>query len=285
MMKKTLKFIADNIWNTLRKLVKLPRLGTVPGVVCLCSFIIATLVAVSNMNLGVAGYGDLGDFEAGRVAERDVTAEYTFSYVDETATRLRIEAQERLIPAVFRYSETITLEALNAWNDFCVFIDNLAAQGSSAASMLLEVQKEYPARFSADVLSAWFADPERVNFREYGLEVLNAVLVRGIFALGSADLGGFNPDKAELLLPQGDRTERERLDYADVITLGNVRETIVSVVDNENVPAGFKILAVPLISPFMRENVFFSPEDSQQRVAEARDGVSPVIRTVEKANA
>jgi hypothetical protein len=65
------------------------------------SFLLCTVVIVANMNTGKGSAGDLRDFEVGRVAERDLIAGETITFVDEKATRLRMEAQERLVPAVF----------------------------------------------------------------------------------------------------------------------------------------------------------------------------------------
>jgi membrane-associated HD superfamily phosphohydrolase len=146
-MKKIPDFFAKSFLDFLSKKIRqfeLPRFGFVPGIVCLCSFVAAAFVIVTNMDSDVERLGDFNDFEVGKVAERDVVAEYSLTYVDEEATRLRMEAQESLIPAVFRYSPNVKDEVLQEWNTFCDFADELMEGDMSPASLRLAVQTEYP---------------------------------------------------------------------------------------------------------------------------------------------
>lgn len=282
-MKKIINFIIENIRKYFRKLAGLPQLGRAPGIVCIITLLISVLVAVTNMDRGVDSAGDLSEFEVGRVAERDVYAEHALSYTDEAATRLRMEAQELLVPAVFRYSAATSRDSINEWIRFCDFSDKLASEMADAsASMRLSVQAEYPAWFSAETLEQYFANPDRETFRDHGLEILNSMLVKGIFALDEAAISGYNPDKAELLITQGDFTERERVDYSSIVTLGSAGKIIQLMADNEYFPAGFRALAVPLLMPFLKVNALFSLVDSQQRVEEARANTTEVKRYIEK---
>ena len=268
------------------RLINRPKLGLIPGIMCLCSFAAAAFVTISNIDLSAEGLGDLGDFEVGKVADRDVTAEYPLSYIDHEATHLRKEAQENLVPAVFRYSTAINGEVLKSWNDFCDFTGGLETEGASAASLRLHVQAEYPALFSADTLNAYFASPLRTEFREYGLETLNSVLQKGVFALADIDMGKRNPDMVELLMVLGNRTERERVNVNSIITQDNCAEAINQAAENilqdRDETSGFRAIAPLLLKPFIQANAVFSEEDTDLRVAEAIERVPPVIRNIEK---
>ena len=268
--------------DTLRKVFNLSRFRIAPSLVSLCSFSISMLVAVTNMGGGGEGMGDIRDFETGKVAERDVIAARPVSYIDEDATEIRMDAQERLVPAVFRYSAEAEGQMRDSWNGFCVFSESRAREASSSAAFRLAVQAEYPSFFSTDVLSAYFAAPERDRFREWGLEVLDRLLARGIFSLHLAELEHFNPDIAELLAVSGSRSERERVFYETVVTTATVEAALEETVKSEDRPAPFKAVAVDLLLPFVRENVFFSPADSRQRAMEAREQVAPVVKHIEK---
>jgi putative nucleotidyltransferase with HDIG domain len=284
-MKKTpdsfSKRLSESLFRKLKQL-NVPRLGLVPGIVCLCSFAAAVFVIVSNMNSGVEALGDLNDFEVGKVADRDIIAEHTLSYLDKEATRLRMEAQESLVPAVFRYSVSITSSVLDAWNVFCNYADDLARQGMQAASLRLEVQARYPGLFSAPVLDALFGSPRRAEFRGYGLELLNNVLEKGIFALEGADMRRHNPDMVELLVFLGDRTERERVSFHSIVTKDGIEEAITMAAENGEMLSDFTAIAPALLMPFIRENVFFSREDTELRIVEAMERVVAVTRNIEK---
>ena len=260
----------------------MPRLGLVPGIVCLISFLGSAFIAVSNMQLGVELLGDLADFEVGKVADRDVVAEYPLSYIDENATRLRMEAQAHLVPAVFRYVMAAGEVSLEAWNSFCDFADELAEEGSSEASMRLALRSEFPAMFSDEVIAAYLNDPDREKFREYGQEILYGLYRRGIFALWAVDLNNYNPDTVELLIAHGDRTERERVYRSNMITKDSIRESISAATDFGDMAHGFKLIAPDLLIPFIRENAFFSGEDTEFRVAEAMERVAAVVKHIEK---
>jgi len=277
-MKKTLNIIMRNIFGRLN----LPRLGLGPAIVCLCSFVAAAFVMVTNMDSGVERLGDFSDFEVGKVADRDVVAEYPLSYVDKEATRLRKEAQAHLIPAVFRYATGVRYEALQSWDKFCDFADALAEEDMSPASLRLRVQTEHPGRFAAPVIDAYFAHPRRAQLREHGLEVLNSVLEKGIFALDPAEMSRHNPDMVELLVFLGDRTERERVSFSSIISLDGAGEAIALAAENTNAPSGFTAMAPALLTPFVKQNAFFSREDTELRIAEAMERVAPVIKNIEK---
>ncbi|MDR0494923.1 MAG: phosphohydrolase, partial [Treponema sp.] len=268
------------------KQINLPHLGLVPGIVCLCSFLAAALVIVTNIDLSVEGLGDIRDFEVGRVADRDIVAEYPLSYIDREATRLRMEAQEMLIPAVFRYSADVNIEVFKLWNNFCDLSDSLTKEELPLASARLAIMTEYPSYFSNDAINAWYASPRRAEFRDYGQGVLNAVLEKGVFALDAADMGKRNPDMVELLIFMGNRIERERVSITSIISMDNAGDAIAQAVENaeqgSEMPPSFKPLAPALLKPFIQENAFFSGEDTDLRVAEAMERVPAVINSIEK---
>ena len=279
-MTRKYKLLTGDMRDSLRGFWRLTRSRMAPGLVSLCSFVVSVLVVLSNTG-GGEGVGDLRDFETGKVAGRDVIAGSAASYVDEDATRIRMEAQERLVPAVFRYSVGAGEEARDSWNAFCDFADKLAGN-SSAASFRLAIQAEYSAFFSNETIAAYVAAPERAAFREFGLAILDAVLVKGIFSLGGAEIENFNPDVLELLNPLGSGMGGEPIPYSAVVTAANVRETLEQTVKDADLPVSFRAVAADLLYPFIKENVFFSPDDSSRRLAEARERVAPVIKYIKK---
>jgi putative nucleotidyltransferase with HDIG domain len=279
-MKMKFNPITGDFRDTLRRVFNLSRFRVAPTVVSLCALVISVLVAVANMSDGGEGIGDISDFETGKVAERDVVATDAASYVDEEATRLRMDAQGQLVPAVFRLSPEAGDRVRALWNAFCDFAGGLDRDGSSSAASRLAVQAEYPALFSGETLAAYFTAPERDRFRELGLDVLDTILAAGIFALHSADIKDYNPDLAELLVVSGSRTERERIFYSSVITIDTAAAAIEQILKSADMPTPFKAIAVDLLRPFVRENVFFSPGDSRQRVSEARERVAPVVKNI-----
>ncbi|MDR1574884.1 MAG: HDIG domain-containing protein [Treponema sp.] len=280
MMTRKFNLFIRDIRNSLGGVFNLTRSHIAPGLVSLCSFLISVLVVLGNMG-GGAGMGDIRDFETGKVADRDVIAGYPVSYIDEEATRIRMENQDRLVPAVFRHSREAEMEARDSWNAFCDFADKLA-ENSAAAPFRLAIQAKYPAFFSNETIAAYVAAPERAAFRGFGLEALDAVLTRGVFSLDSAEIKNYSSDAVELLNPSGSGTGWEQMPYSSIVTADTVREALEQTVKNADMPVSFRTIGADLLRPFIKENVFFSLADSHRRIAEARERVAPVIKYIKK---
>jgi putative nucleotidyltransferase with HDIG domain len=280
--KKADLFSLKKLQEVLLRVFSFFRLRPGPSAAALGTLILSTLVVILNMDSSTGLIGDIRDFEAGRVADRDVVTEQSLSYIDEEATRLRQEAQERLVPAVFRFSPGAEEHMRDGWRNFTAFADNLIHEGSSPHAILLAVQAKYPGLFTRDVLEQYLADPDRERFEEYGRTALNGFLEQGVFSLHKADLACFNPDVAELLSTSPSRAERERIPYERIITRDNVREALDHYIAEAGFPSAFIRVAGALLIPFISENVFFSPDDTQQRVMETRGQVEPVIAYIDR---
>ena len=242
-------------------------------------FIIATIVIIISENN--ESISDISDFEAGKVADRDVIAGFTMSFIDEEATRVRTEAAAKHVNAVFRISAEINKQVLDSWNSFFDFTEKHSGSNRTAAIQALEA--EYPDSFSDETLNAYLSNGGRAEFRSYGIEALNIILNRGIFSFRREDIRFFNPDIAELLHATTGM-EREYISYNDIITLANVRSILGEIIKNMDTPVLFKNIAIDLLEPFIRENTFFSFSETQKRIEEAKETITPVNRTIEKGN-
>jgi len=222
---------------------------------------------------------DINVLEVGKVADRDIVAAFSTSYIDEDATLLMLETVVKQVPAVFRFSAEAGRQMLDSWNIFCDFTDSLDSLQPEAA--LLQIDAQYPADFSNETLDAYLSATGHAAFREYGAYLINSVQQKGIFSFYREDVRHFNPDVAELQSPESG-LQREFISYDDIITITGAREALVNIVRTMEAPVLFKAIAVDLVSPFVRENVFFSLGESQRRVEEAKEMTSPVVRSIEK---
>jgi putative nucleotidyltransferase with HDIG domain len=234
--------------------------------------------------LGQSGSLEFGEFEAGKVADRDVIASQPVSYVDEEATRLRMEAQERLVPAVFKYAVSVNQGMRKAYERFSLFSRELFAENPSMETYLLKIQTEFPGLAASEALETLYTDTERSASLEKGLSTLDYVIESGIFNLSNEVLERYNPDTAELLHNYGERIERERIDYAKVITPEKLPAALAAYVRDEGYSQQFSGGAGGVVLSIARENVFFSPEDTAQRLAEVRSRIEPVYRYIERGD-
>ena len=247
------------------------------------AFLICFAVIFLNMNSSRDFGRNFRDFEVGKVADRDVIAEKAVVYTDERATALRIEAQEKLVSAVFRYSNETTEGLRNRWANFASLAERLFEEASSRQTFTLALQAEFPGEFPDEVLNLLYrqeSDFEAI-LRD-GAVILGAILERGIYSIPFVGLEHLNPDVVELIRQSGARIEQERISLQSVVT----RDNIITAVEN-HVLAGsyssfFNRLVPELLIPFLRENVFYSPEDTASRVAEVRSAIDPVTHSIEQ---
>jgi putative nucleotidyltransferase with HDIG domain len=259
----------------------LPKLRPLPSAASFAAFI---AVAAVILTLG-QNREDFGEFEAGKVADRDVVAAQPVSFIDQEATRLRLEAQEHLVPAVFRYALAVNQEMRKTWERFVLFSREQFLNELSPESYRLRTQAAFPelAGF-AGALEALFEDRDRLVSLEKGFLALEFFVDSGIFDLSAPALERYNPGTAELLHNYGARVERERIDYAKVITMERLPSALTRYCRDEELSTAFTEGIGGIILAICRENVFFSPEDTEQRLAEVRGRLEPVYRSVERGD-
>ncbi|MDR1565951.1 MAG: HDIG domain-containing protein [Treponema sp.] len=255
---------------------------TGPALAAVGAFLFTLAVVLANINSNRGGAGDLEDFEAGKVADRDVTADQAVTYEDKEATRLRQEAQERQVPAVFHFSGKASEEIRNNWKRFAVLAASRADGGLSREQYMQLIHDEFPGTFTAEALDTLYNAPDLQEILDQAELVLNAVLEKGIFSIPQTGLDKLNRDVVELIRQQNSRIERERIAYAAIITRDKTGEAVERQIAAGSFSAAF-VSAVPaLLLPFISENVFYSPEETVQRLIETKSKTEPVIKYIER---
>ena len=268
-----------NLFIRLRESIS-PFFGTRSFFVCLGAFVFSLVAVLGNLNVGT-GTGNLDEFEAGRVAERDVTAEIAVTYQDVEATRLRQEAQERLVPAVFHYENNISEKIINNWDRFVSMVI-LMSEGTRG-NFIEIMQFEYPLAFPVDVLNIMYDNPALPALMNQSRIILTQVIENGIFSLPfNQNLNNYNPDVLELVRSSGSRVEREMILYANITTMENAGDAISSRLALSSLNPEDFLLLDSITKYFLESNVFFSIEETVQRIMEARDNTEPVMKYIER---
>jgi putative nucleotidyltransferase with HDIG domain len=259
-----------------------PVLRTGPAAASAAAFVISVVMIIA---LDQHSRINFEGFEAGKVADRDVTADQPVSYIDQEATMLRIEAQEHLVPAVFKYSVAVNQEMRKTYERFSYFLGELFSSGVSFESCRLRVQSEFPELAAAGTLAALetlFNDPDRDDSLARGLAALDFFIESGIFNMSALALVQYNPDTVELLHNYGTRLEREQIDFSKVITMERLPTVFSRYCEDEGLSRNFREGAGKIVLAVLEENVFFSPEDTELRLAEVREQIEPVYQYIER---
>ncbi|MDR2404130.1 MAG: HDIG domain-containing protein [Spirochaetaceae bacterium] len=262
--------------------LKLPELRTGPVLASAAVFFVSLGLIIAGKGYAGLGVGDIGDFEVGRVAERDVIADRSVSYTDQEATKRRIADRERMIPAVFIRSNTATEMAWDAYNHFLTLARRIFSEEAPVTAFISAVEQEFPEYFSREAIQTLFEDSEREQILEYGAGVLNHFLEIGIVALPDTGLEALNPDVLELHSARGVQTEQEYIQYNHIITRENVEEAIDRYVADPSFPLSFVRIGPAMIKPFIVENIFFSFEETQRHIEEVQNAIEPVVKLIER---
>ena len=269
--------------------IKIPPNYTGPVIVSLIAFVItATVVFYTRETVSFS----INGFETGMVADRDVFAQEPVSYIDEDATTIRNEARIRLVPAVFKYDASINEEIKKNYDRFVLFSRNLWRENNSLENYILQVSAEFPGAFHIEALRVLYQDPNREFALDTGRKELDHFIEIGIFVHPGAllesmeknELAAYNPDVAELLHNYGERVEREQIAYDKIITRENLDLHIQRYIENEKLSQIFSAGAGNIVRSLLKENVFFSPADTEQRTAEIRSQIEPVYRYIERGD-
>ena len=279
-MKDKTRIFKLNLTKTLRSVFNLSNFKSGPNIFGFALFVIAALVIITSDNTG--SLNDISNFEVGRVADRDVIAEYAVSYIDVEATKQRLEEITGSTPAVFYSSIDINSRILNSWNVFCNFTDRLDGIEIESAHFLLDI--EYNRYYTDELIGRYLSSENYTDFRAYGQEVLNQILEKGIYVFSPDDIINYNKETAELVFVSetGQQLRSGLVSYYDIITMQEIPHIINSIVNVMDVPDNFKNIAADLLKPFITGNIFFINTETQRRIEDAVNEAGPVVYNIEK---
>ena len=245
------------------------------------AFLVCFLVVFINIDSSRELGGSIEEFEVGKVADRDVTADQAIVYEDEKATRLRYEAQERLVPAVFYFSDKASEDIKNQWDRFMVIAGSLGEEEHSQDAFRRALQSVFPENFPDDVIELLYrSDARSVIFLDATV-ILNMILERGIYSVPQSGLEHLNPDVVEVIRQSGSRAEKERVPWLNIITRATIPDAVRGYTSTGSFPPQFAQIVPGLLSLFLKENVFYSSEDTLQSITETRAKTEPVMRNIE----
>lgn len=241
----------------------------------------AAFLLLGEADLARLGRADIG-LEVGRVADKDVIAERDYVYTDESATRLRVEAEKRLVPPIFVVDDRIGSQALASFEAFRDGFLKLAAEDLPPETFRLRFQREWPDLLGLDEAQALAAYTAPGQAFSHAAQVLTSLFERGIVAMPEQGLGGFNPDTIEIR-----RWVKGRLEYEQIaadrvptlrIALGLARTALLA----KNLPRPAYQAALRLTELYLKENASFDSVLSRGRLEAAERSVEPVVRKIER---
>jgi len=257
--------------------VKLRKYGLVAVSALVC---VAAYISFS----AVSGLSGLGGFEAGKVADRDVVADVDVIYVDAKATKVRTDAELRLVPAVFYIDDAMTKAALASIDAFKTSFIELAAETSAKEELSLRVRGRFPDLAAHDLAARLSDYPAPANAIEQGRAVLGALMNRGFFAIPETGLERYNPESVELRRWTDGPLVYEQVPLEKALTRRRLKSAALELAKSLKLSATITALSSDLAAAFATENAYFDSDQSERRLESARSRVEPVMRKISKGD-
>ncbi len=246
------------------------------------AFILGSILLVA-FGPGAAAPGDLSALmEVGKVADRDYIADREVSYVDEAATELRIEAEQRLVLPVFFVDDKPASAALTRLGQFQDLLEGLVEKKLAGDTLFLNVQSQFPGLLRKDDVLALARSPFRKQAFAYGESILRGFLEEGIVALPASGLDRFNSDYSEIRGLRGGRPETREVPMGHLVSLRNLGSAIDEEAASRRLARPLALLTATVVRSFAVEDAFFDAEQSQKRIDAVRSKVESVVRSISK---
>lgn len=253
----------------------------VPTALVLCAAFVVGLALVLLPGPGTAlSRNDVNEAAVGSVASRDVVADKSMSYIDEKATALRLEAEERLVLPVFVIDERAGEAAMERFRGFQDLVLSLSSGDYAPDSLYFQVQSQFPGLMERENLLSLAASPLKAQIFSNADVVLRRILENGVAALPDAGLDGYNRDYFELRRFQGRKAIDEEVPSPRLVTTNDLPGAITAEVKARRIPEDLSGPVAVLVRSFAVEDLFFDADASRQRLESVRARIDPVVRTI-----
>ncbi len=233
---------------------------------------------------GTSRSSKLAGFEAGKVAERDVIAELDVVYVDAVATALRIEAEKRLVPAVFVVDDATSKAIVDEFELFKQAFLGYVAQNAGKQILLRKLAVDFP-RLALTELPQRLADyPIPGNAFAQASAVLKLVLGAGVAAMPAEGLESYNPEIVELRRWSSGPLMYEQLPIEKLVSSRGIDAAALAAARKLGLTPNLTGLAADLAAAFLRENAYFDAALSARRLESAAAAVEPVMRRISRGD-
>jgi cyclic-di-AMP phosphodiesterase PgpH len=255
----------------------------VPAAIALAAFFAAGALLILTLGPGSADSREApAALAEGAVADADVTAAREISFVDENATRLRIDAEMKLVLPVFIVDGKPAMRAVERFGDFRDLVSDLASRQVAEGTLFLQIQSAFPGVLSKQQVLELASSPQRSQALAFADSILRRLLDRGIAAMPASGLEDYNPDYAELRFLETGKALPAATPMSALVTLKTLPGALEAEIADRRLSRPLASLVSTLVRSFAVEDAFFDPALSAKGLAAARDSVEPVVRTIAK---
>lgn len=225
---------------------------------------------------------DLMKYEAGQVAQNDIVAHKDLRFIDEEASRLRQEANARLVNYKYKLNKDISRECMEFYNQFVERFEEYRKEGRGLDNLHLLLQRDFPELFEQQhdffPLLKKLKSSQFTRLFEVARQMMLLILEQGLFYEDDIikNDGNIKID----LVRDSVKSISEELEAEKVLTKSKLDNYIQLALMDQN----FNSLEIKIISnivrSFIKENVFFDKDAYEKAVNQARENSRDIIITV-----
>jgi len=231
----------------------------------------------------ISSRSSLKAIKVGEIAETDIYAGKDTIYIDKEATQRKIQAEERLVLAVFVMDDKITASIREKAEEFSsYYLQLLGSKSGSINALSLMLSSRFPDLLQSDQYEHLVRAELNAQTFVYVSDIVESLLSKGIVSVPEGVFDRFNPDYYELVRILNGREESEKIAVSSMITLVNLGNRLEDEMDARHIPESLKQYVRFLGKALLRENAFFDQNLSEKRLAAARARLEPVTRFVSR---
>ncbi len=248
------------------------------GALSLSVAVCLTAVFVFSPNGPLSARRTVSGFEAGKVADRDLSADRNLVYVDEVATEAAIRLREAKILPIFSMDEDVKHNALERFDEFRDFT---LSQNTSGETFIQTLNTRFPGLFSREDALILRDAKDRPRAFALAESYLVALFDRGIAAIPDRGMERFNGENIEIHFWKEGRLTTEEMQTRNAITMTSWPNALAETGANR-VANGSFTAARTIVKAFLTENLFFNRDLSLKHLDSARNEVEPVMKSVSR---
>lgn len=214
-------------------------------------------------------------YETGSRADRDIIVAEDIIYIDEEATAVKREAEKKLVPPVFKVSDTVSESVLGKFEALeDVFIGNRLTEGETDR-IFLQIQARLPNEFSREEIVSLSEYPSIHEVFPYAGMILESVLTQGIInqsVLQDLEVPGI----IEVLRWKEGRFEKTTIPSSEIVTSETLQEAVAGKAAEYGVPEEYERYFALILVNIAETNAFFDEETTEMNREKAAREVVPV---------
>ncbi|MCQ2604661.1 MAG: HDIG domain-containing protein [Spirochaetia bacterium] len=225
---------------------------------------------------------DSSSYAIGMVADRDITADTDFQYLDKKAmSRKKYEAEQKITP-IYKTDNAISSTVISKYDQFTksmLSLINSNAEGGAFADYSLELRGE-GINLNPEFLLEISKNPSAKTILEVGESTLDFVMYNGI--IGKNELSSISSSSGNIELWRWSENHQERSDIniSDLTSAENIAAVLQDHEKNVGLTSEDTALMVKLISTFVRENIFFDYDETAAKKEIMLSNLEPVYKSI-----